>query len=95
MNKEGPACHTGAESCFHNPLFESEENTAFTLQGLMDMLQGRKERPKEGSYTSYLFEKGIDKILKKVGRSPPKSSSPARPRTRRRPSTRSPTWPTM
>ena len=51
----------------HNPLFESEENTAFTLQGLMDMLQGRKESPKEGSYTSYLFEKGIDKILKKVG----------------------------
>ena len=67
VNKEGPACHTGAESCFHNPLFESEENTAFTLQGLMDMLQGRKESPKEGSYTSYLFEKGIDKILKKVG----------------------------
>ncbi len=65
VNKEGPACHTGAESCFHNPLFESEENTAFTLQGLMDMLQGRKESPKEGSYTSYLFEKGIDKILKK------------------------------
>ena len=67
IGKEGPACHTGAESCFHNPLFESEENTAFTLQGLMDMLQGRKESPKEGSYTSYLFEKGIDKILKKVG----------------------------
>ena len=67
VNKEGPACHTGAESCFHHSLFESEENTAFTLQGLMDMLQGRKERPKEGSYTSYLFEKGIDKILKKVG----------------------------
>ena len=67
VNKEGPACHTGAESCFHHSLFESEENTAFTLQGLMDMLQGRKESPKEGSYTSYLFEKGIDKILKKVG----------------------------
>ena len=64
VNKEGPACHTGAESCFHHSLFESEENTAFTLQGLMDMLQGRKESPKEGSYTSYLFEKGIDKILK-------------------------------
>ena len=67
IGQAGPACHTGAESCFHNPLFESEENTAFTLQGLMDMLQGRKESPKEGSYTSYLFEKGIDKILKKVG----------------------------
>ena len=67
VNKDGPACHTGAESCFHNPLFESEENTAFTLQGLMDMLRGRKEDPKEGSYTSYLFDKGLDKILKKVG----------------------------
>ena len=67
VNKDGPACHTGAESCFHNPLFESEENTAFSLEGLMDMLRGRKESPKEGSYTSYLFDKGIDKILKKVG----------------------------
>ena len=66
VNKDGPACHTGAESCFHNPLFESEENTAFSLEGLMDMLRGRKESPKEGSYTSYLFDKGIDKILKKV-----------------------------
>ena len=65
--KDGPACHTGAESCFFRPVYLSEENTAFTLQGLMDMLQGRKESPKEGSYTSYLFEKGIDKILKKVG----------------------------
>ena len=66
VNKEGPACHTGAESCFHNPLFESEKNTAFTLQGLMDMLQGRKESPKEGSYTNKLLEKGVDKIGKKV-----------------------------
>ena len=67
VNKDGPACHTGAESCFHHPLFESQENAAFTLQGLMDMLRGRKEDPKEGSYTSYLFDKGLDKILKKVG----------------------------
>ncbi len=67
VNKDGPACHTGAESCFHNPLWESEENHAFTLDGLMEMLEGRKTNPKEGSYTSYLFEKGLDKILKKVG----------------------------
>ena len=67
VNKDGPACHTGAESCFHNPLWESENNHAFTMEGLMEMLRGRKETPKEGSYTSYLFEKGRDKILKKVG----------------------------
>lgn len=68
VNKEGPACHTGAESCFHNPLWENEDQPApFTLDGLMEMLAGRKSSPKEGSYTSYLFEKGLDKILKKVG----------------------------
>ena len=67
VNKDGPACHTGAESCFHHPLWESETNHAFTMEGLMDMLRGRKESPKEGSYTSYLFDKGLDKILKKVG----------------------------
>ena len=67
VNKEGPACHTGAESCFHNLLFESRENAAFSLQGLMELLQGRKDQPQEGSYTSYLFDKGLDKILKKVG----------------------------
>ena len=60
VNKEGPACHTGAESCFHNPLFVSQENTAFSLPALMEL-------PQEGSYTSYLFDKGLDKILKKVG----------------------------
>ena len=67
VNKDGPACHTGAESCFHNPLWESGNNHAFTMDGLMEMLRGRKENPKEGSYTSYLFDKGLDKILKKVG----------------------------
>lgn len=65
--KDGPACHTGAESCFHNPLWTGDEAPGFSLDGLMEMLQGRKEAPKEGSYTSYLFEKGLDKILKKVG----------------------------
>ena len=67
VQKDGPACHTGAESCFHNLLFESRENAAFSLQGLMELLQGRKDQPQEGSYTSYLFDKGLDKILKKVG----------------------------
>ena len=64
---DGPACHLGTESCFTNPVFESEENHAFTLDGLMKLIEGRKTEKKEGSYTTYLFEKGIDKILKKVG----------------------------
>lgn len=67
VKKDGPACHTGAESCFHNPLYESEENRAFSMDDLMEMLEGRKAQPKEGSYTSYLFDKGLDKILKKIG----------------------------
>ncbi|MBQ8111117.1 MAG: bifunctional phosphoribosyl-AMP cyclohydrolase/phosphoribosyl-ATP diphosphatase HisIE [Clostridia bacterium] len=67
VNKDGPACHLGNDSCFSNPLFESEQNHAFTLQGLMTLIAGRKTEKKEGSYTTYLFEKGIDKILKKVG----------------------------
>ena len=67
VNKDGPACHTGTESCFTHPVFESEENHAFTLEGLMRLIAGRRTEKKEGSYTTYLFEKGIDKILKKVG----------------------------
>ena len=67
VNKDGPACHTGTDSCFTNTLFESENNHAFTLDGLMKLIEGRKTEKKEGSYTTYLFEKGIDKILKKVG----------------------------
>ncbi|MBE6807467.1 MAG: bifunctional phosphoribosyl-AMP cyclohydrolase/phosphoribosyl-ATP diphosphatase HisIE [Ruminococcaceae bacterium] len=67
VEKDGPACHTGKESCFFNPVWESEERQAFSLEALMEMLKGRKENPKEGSYTTYLFEKGLDKILKKVG----------------------------
>ena len=63
----GPACHTGEESCFFNDVWEDGENTAFSIDGLYDMLVGRKVEKKEGSYTTYLFEKGIDKILKKVG----------------------------
>lgn len=67
VKKDGPACHTGEESCFHNPVWESEEISAFSLQSLMELIKGRKTEKKEGSYTTYLFEKGIDKILKKVG----------------------------
>ena len=64
--KNGPACHTGAESCFFNVIKEEEE-PAFSYEALYEMLKGRKLNKKEGSYTSYLFEKGVDKILKKVG----------------------------
>ena len=67
VKKDGPACHTGEESCFHNPLWESDTLSEFSLENLMKMLIGRKVEKKEGSYTTYLFEKGIDKILKKVG----------------------------
>ena len=65
--KSGPACHTGAESCFFNPVYLSDELKQFSYEGLYDLIAGRKTEPKEGSYTTYLFEKGMDKILKKVG----------------------------
>ena len=67
VEKDGPACHTGTDSCFTNTLWESENLQEFSLEGLYDMLVGRNENRPEGSYTTYLFEKGIDKILKKVG----------------------------
>ena len=67
VEKDGPACHTGADSCFFNPVFQSETLTEFSFDGLYELLQGRKENLPEGSYTTYLFQKGIDKILKKVG----------------------------
>ena len=67
VDKEGPACHLGTDSCFENPIYQSEERHEFSYQGLMDLIEGRKLEKKEGSYTTYLFEKGIDKILKKVG----------------------------
>ncbi|MBO5316880.1 MAG: bifunctional phosphoribosyl-AMP cyclohydrolase/phosphoribosyl-ATP diphosphatase HisIE [Oscillospiraceae bacterium] len=67
VEPEGPACHTGTHSCFHNPLWESENRHEFSYEGLMQLIEGRKIEKKEGSYTTYLFEKGIDKILKKVG----------------------------
>ena len=67
VEKEGPACHLGTDSCFETPVWENDELHHFSLEGLMEMLVGRKVEKKEGSYTTYLFEKGIDKILKKVG----------------------------
>lgn len=67
VEPDGPACHKGTVSCFENSVWQSEERHEFSLGGLMEMLKGRKVEKKEGSYTTYLFEKGIDKILKKVG----------------------------
>ena len=67
VEKDGPACHTGADSCFGEPVFESEERHEFSLNSLMELIADRKLHRKEGSYTTYLFEKGPDKILKKVG----------------------------
>ncbi len=66
VKKDGPACHTGAESCFHNPVLGQPEDK-FQLESLYRLLLGRKENLPEGSYTTYLFQKGLDKILKKVG----------------------------
>lgn len=65
--KDGSACHTGKESCFFNELWHNEKESVFSYEGLMKLIEGRKIDKKEGSYTTYLFEKGIDKILKKVG----------------------------
>lgn len=65
--KDGPACHTGAESCFFQPVYVSEELKQFTYEGLYELIKGRKTAPKEESYTTYLFDKGLEKILKKVG----------------------------
>ena len=67
VEKDGPACHLGTDSCFEYPVFQSETRHEFSVQGLYDLLVGRNESRPEGSYTTYLFEKGIDKILKKVG----------------------------
>lgn len=67
VEKDGPACHTGTDSCFTNVLMQSDTKSEFSLDGLYELLKGRKETLPEGSYTTYLFQKGIDKILKKVG----------------------------
>ena len=67
VEPEGPACHRGTDSCFEYPVFRSENRHEFSYRGLMELIRGRKEEQKEGSYTTYLFQKGLDKILKKVG----------------------------
>jgi phosphoribosyl-ATP pyrophosphohydrolase/phosphoribosyl-AMP cyclohydrolase len=66
VKKDGPACHLGTDSCFTNPIF-GEEAPKFQLESLYQLLLGRKKELPEGSYTTYLFQKGLDKILKKVG----------------------------
>ena len=67
VKKDGPACHTGSESCFTKPVFVNQDEKEFAIDNLYKMLVGRKETMPEGSYTTYLFQKGLDKILKKVG----------------------------
>lgn len=69
VKPDGPACHLGNRSCFVDDLMprEEEHHEKFTLCGLMELIKGRKTDKVEGSYTSYLFEKGLDKILKKIG----------------------------
>ena len=67
VEPDGPACHLGTTSCFENPVFQSKNRHEFSYQGLMELIEGRKTEKKEGSYTTYLFEKDLDKILKKVG----------------------------
>lgn len=67
VDKNGPACHLGADSCFHNPVFIQDSHGSFSMDSLMELIEGRKAEKKEGSYTTYLFEKGTDKILKKIG----------------------------
>ena len=67
VERDGPACHLGTDSCFENPLYQSEDRHEFSYEGLMKLIEGRKTDQKEGSYTTYLFQKGLDKILKKIG----------------------------
>ena len=67
VDKDGPACHLGTDSCFNDRVFESSEHGEFSFDGLFELLKGRKRDLPEGSYTTYLFQKGLDKILKKVG----------------------------
>jgi phosphoribosyl-ATP pyrophosphohydrolase/phosphoribosyl-AMP cyclohydrolase len=67
VEKDGPACHKGSDSCFEDVIWQSDDRHEFSLASLMKLIEGRKTEKKEGSYTTYLFEKGLDKILKKVG----------------------------
>jgi len=67
VKKAGPACHTGSESCFFDTIYENSEVADMNIDALYELIEGRKTEKKDGSYTTYLFEKGEDKILKKVG----------------------------
>ena len=67
VEKDGPACHKGTDSCFTENIWQSEELAEYSLDGLYELLEGRKKDMPENSYTTYLFSKGLDKILKKVG----------------------------
>lgn len=67
VDKSGPACHLGEDSCFHNPVFIQDGYQSFSMDSLMELIEGRRSEKKEGSYTTYLFDKGLDKILKKIG----------------------------
>ena len=67
VEPEGPACHLGTRSCFNDRVYENDERKEFSYEGLLELIRGRKTEKKEGSYTTYLFEKGLDKILKKIG----------------------------
>ncbi|NMA24509.1 MAG: bifunctional phosphoribosyl-AMP cyclohydrolase/phosphoribosyl-ATP diphosphatase HisIE [Clostridiales bacterium] len=67
VKKDGPACHLGTDSCFTDDVYVSQALSSFSMEDLMALIKGRKTERKEGSYTTYLFDKGIDKILKKIG----------------------------
>lgn len=67
VEQTGPACHTGKRTCFHNPVWGNEEKETSTIESLYNLIQERKANPVEGSYTAYLFDKGVDKICKKIG----------------------------
>ncbi len=67
VEKDGPACHLGTDSCFNDTVYQSDDRSEFSMDGLYDLLVGRKTDMPENSYTTYLFQKGIDKILKKIG----------------------------
>ncbi|MFR6627324.1 MAG: phosphoribosyl-ATP diphosphatase [Flavonifractor plautii] len=71
VRKEGPACHLGTDSCFDGAVFfarrRDDMDEQFSYEGLYRLLEERRAKRPEGSYTTYLFEKGLDKILKKVG----------------------------
>ena len=67
VSKDGPACHLGTDSCFNDQVFQGDQPAPFSVEGLYGLLEGRKKDLPEGSYTTYLFQKGLDKILKKVG----------------------------